>query len=42
MNAALIPLVNLVTPNLEEARKLELKDAAACLVKGGHGAGAMC
>ena len=42
MNAALIPLVNLVTPNLEEASKLELKDAAACLVKGGHGAEVQC
>lgn len=42
MNSALIPLVNLVTPNLEEASKLELRNAAASLVKGGHGADAQC
>lgn len=42
MNTALIPRVNLVTPNLEEASKLELKNAAASLVKGGHGAEVQC
>ena len=42
MNTALIPLVNLVTPNLDEASKLELKNAAASLVKGGHGAEVQC
>ena len=42
MNTALIPLVDLVTPNLDEASKLELKNAAASLVKGGHGAEVQC
>ena len=42
MNAALIPLVNLVTPNLEEASKLELKDAAAASLGGGRGAEVQC
>ena len=42
MNAALIPMVNLVTPNLEEAEKLDLKHATASLVKGGHGANSEC
>jgi len=42
MNAALIPLVNLVTPNLEEASKLELKNACAVLLTGGHQVGPDC
>lgn len=42
MNAALIQLVNLVTPNLEEASKLELKNARAVLLTGGHQVGLDC
>ena len=42
MNSALIPLVNLVTPNLEEASKLELTAARAVLLTGGHQVGDDC
>ena len=39
MNADLLPLVDLITPNSEEAKLLDLSNAPAVLLTGGHGPG---